>query len=240
MQESQLFLPVDFSVLPALDAWGKYASMRGKSVEDVMKKAMRYALDFAIAKTRKGNREKVRADLSRVIAVYKGTRKNSKAKASNQWRGTMAAAIIWRLNLRNGQTLAVNKSPAFYSAVAKFVNGREYAVNLHAAGWKPAQRALRGPSSSVRLPSFRKAPPGSEPRMSFSADLAEIIVENWASSAAVDGRPTPTGMQGAIGDRINEILPDLEALFTKFLAQDIMLAANEAGFSREDIRANWT
>ena len=218
------------SIVPALEAWAAFASTRGKTIEDTLRKAMRFAVDFAIAKTPKGNRERIKADLMRVVREYKGTGKNLKSQTAEKYRGTLAAAIVWRLNYRQAQTLAVNRSPAFYSTVAKFVSGRAYATNLHAAGWKPAQRALHASTGGVRLPGFRNHPPGSVPQMRFTDTLAEIIVENWASASPIPERPAPLGAAGVLGDKLNDILPDLERLFTRFLAEDMLRAATRAGF----------
>lgn len=230
MTEEPLFLDIEMSIVPALEAWAAFASTRGKTMEDILRKTMRFAVDYAIKKTKKGDRARIVGDLTRLVHEYKGTRKNLKSKTAEKYRGTLAAAIVWRLNYRQAQTLAVNRSPAFYSTVASFVSGRAYATNLHAAGWKPAQRDLHASPGGARLPSFRKQPPGSVPRMTITDTLAEIIVENWASAAAVPGRPAPLGAAGIIGPVLDEILPDLERTFTKFLAQDMLRAATHAGF----------
>ena len=228
MSDEPLFVQIDLSVMPALEAWAVHASLRGKSIQDVMRKAMRFAVDFAINKTEKGDRARIKSDLTRIVSEYKGTRKNLKSKASQEYRGTLAAAIVFRLNYNNAQTLAINRSPDFYRTVRQFVSGRQYATNLHKAGWKPAQIALRGKNPGA-LPSFRKHPPGGI-TSTFHEDLASILVENWASAMQIPERPAPIGAAGLVKD-LDSILPELETLFTKFLAEDMLRAAKMAGFT---------
>ena len=229
-------LTIDLQLLPALEAWAAHASLRGKSMQDVFRKAMRFAIDFAIAKTPKGDRAKIKADLSALTTEYQiseatgsGPRARVKSASAKKWRGTLAAALTYRLNYKGAQALARARDPGFYALVGKFAAGRQYATNLHAAGFKPAQQALRGPSPGVRLPAFHH-PPGTITQQFDSDTAARILVENFASSAQIPGQKPPIGIAGLLGDKINLILPELNTLFTRFLEDDLILSATNIGF----------
>lgn len=229
---------ISLDVLPMVEAWAAHASLRGKDMQAVFRKVMRFAVDFLIAKTPKGDRVKLKNNLHALTETYlqesaKSGRRRLKSAGANKWRGTVAASIVFRLNYNGARTAAMERSPKFYAEVGRFVAGRNYALNLHAAGFRPAQRELHGAFAGVRLPGFKREPTGGPGRItsSFNSDtVAGILVENWAQAADVPGRPSPIGAQGVLGDKIKELMPDLDRLFAKFLQEDIIRAAKVAGF----------
>jgi len=229
-------LKIDLKLLPALELWAASASMRGKTMQDIFRKAMRFAVDFAIAKTPRGDRDKIKSDLSQltqeyIIAENTATRVRPRVKtaSANKWRGTIAAALVFLINYKGARAFARTRDPGFYALVGKFASGRQYATNLHKAGFKPAQQELRGPSPGVRLPIFHH-PPGGITQHFDSDAVAGILVQNWASSAQIPGRRPPDGVAGLIGDRINDVLPELNTLFTRFIEDDLIMSATKIGF----------
>lgn len=229
------FLNVELGAVPALETWARLATFRGKSLQEALRKAGRFAVDFAIAKVPKGDRAKIEASLKALARDYRVSSRarkgKARTKAAETWRGTVAAKMVWVLNYKQARTNALARHPSFYTIVAQFHNGRQYAKNLHKAGFKPAQRELRASSAGERLPSYRKELQGAPGSITqdYRDDVAEILIENFASAAQVPGQPAPVGVAGLIKD-LDAVLPELGVLFERFTAEDLMRMAKVAGF----------
>jgi hypothetical protein len=229
------FLNVEIGAVPALETWARLATFRGKSLQEALRKAARFAVDFAIAKVPRGDRAKIEGNLKALARDYKAvtaTRKGkARSKAAETWRGTVAAKLVWVLNYKQARTNALARHPSYFTIVGQFYNGRQYARNLHKAGFKPAQRELRGPSAGERLPGYRKELQGAPGSITqdYRDDVAEILIENFASAAPVPGQAKPVGVAGLI-QNLDAVLPELGVLFERFTAEDLMRMARVAGF----------
>jgi hypothetical protein len=215
----------------ALYQWGAARELRGKDISDTLAKAMRYWVSFALAKVPRGSAEKIRSDLTRIVQQYKGT-KGSKGKVSARWRGTLAALLVFKLNWKgDSRDLARARSPQFFVRVSQFVNARAYGANLHRAGFLPAlsqlpnARVRATPASDPgRMPKYRHQPGLID--HTFSDQLAEILVENFASAAG----PKAAGISGLAGDAFDTAAAELFDMISSFLLTDLMEAAAKAGF----------
>ena len=221
---------IKFTDLSASDALRRYAgaeAFRGKGMAKTIKKVMRFWVDFATAKIPKGDQAKVESDLKSLVAGYSrlGTRRG---KAADAWRGTYASRIVAMIDWQGARKL---KGAAFYAAVRRFVAKRKFASNLHRSGMRPAFLALRGKISKAgRLPQFASQPGSYSDQIKEA--VTEILVENWARA----GGPKSEGVGGTIagkntGEAFNEALPQVEALLTKFLQEDIKKQAEKVGLT---------
>jgi len=213
----------------AFDEWAELQKLRGKSGEQVLRKLMTYWISFAIAKIPAGNAETIRADLMTLRRNYKPPIIGAKGKAADRYRGTIAAMLVQRLNWKNANS-AKNKrgGSAFYGKVPQFINARVFSRNVHKAGFKPTLAALRAKSPD-RTPNYGKMPGTYE--QDINDWSATLIAENYASSAQRPGNTlAPLTIVGLAGDCLSAPEPEVARQLEKWLAEDLIAAANRTGF----------
>lgn len=227
------------SLGPAFKAWAANQVLtRDKTAKELLYKVMKFWISFVQNKIPKGDKGKVQRQLMTLTHAY--SRLSSKrrgrlrgGKSADQLRGTIAAAIVATLNYQNARLKAAFGDDAgFYAAVRKFIAARRFSTNLHRfAGFVPAlQRIGRIPDQGTG-PRYRN-PPGAVTEK-LTSDVAEILVENFASSAQRPHRPAPAGVRGlAGGDPFEQVLPQLQALIVRFAHEDGVFTngARAAGF----------
>lgn len=213
----------------AFDEWAELQKLRGKSGEQVLRKLMTYWISFAIAKIPAGNAETIRADLMTLRRNYKPPVNGVKGKVADRYRGTIAAFIVQKLNWK-GANAAKNKrgGSAFYGKVGQFINARVFSRNVHKAGFKPTLAALRSKATD-RMPNYRKMPGTFEQEITDWA--ATLISENFASAAQRPGNTdAPLGIAGLAPDCLSAAEPEVARQLEKWLAEDLIAAANRTGF----------
>jgi len=205
----------DVSALTSLQSWVQQRALRGKSLEDSLQKIMRYWVEAALNNIPKGDRQKIETYLKTQVAASSSlasaaargpaatTKSGQRAAArANALRGTIAARIVAALNIYQARHL---KAAAFYAAVNKWISRRIFSANLHRAGLLPARRLLRLSDNAGRMPRLTNIP-GSI-TSTFTDDLAQIAVENWASSHGGDGIAAlaPNAFEAALTQTDNRI-----------------------------------
>lgn len=234
----------DLSLNAALANYARLRQGRGRDLQDTLRLVMKYWVSFAMSKIPKGDKNKVQQGLMTLTQKY--SRVSARARSSvrsgargNKYRGTIAAAVVAMLNYRGARLKAAfGNDDAFYGDVASYVNARKYSVNLHAIGGFSPALAVIGryrtrADSSIGTGSGPKygTPPGLIEEQ-LTGDLAEILVENYASAATKPGSPAPLGVGGLPGGNtaFSESLPQIIKLFTQFASQDEMKLLKAAGF----------
>lgn len=239
------------AILDAFDRWAVARGMRGRDLYDTVAKVMRYWVSFAMAKVPKGDAGKVREGLRRQIRTYsqiaarhtgsytnlrsRKTHRGPGAAQADIYRGSVAAAIVAILNYKGANTLARARSPEFYKKAAEYERNRVYSVNHHRSGFMPAINVLgRGKGSdpgngNVRMPKYRH--PRGLIAHDFTDELAEILVENFASQSGNHPfRTKPDGIAGLAGDAFDKGLAEVVKMVGEFLYHDLANGAAEAGF----------
>lgn len=226
MAAPPLFSVTDRSAIDAINRYAQHRAFRGKALVDTFRKVMRFWVHFAIGKIPAGNRQKIIADLSRVVTSYtrlgaanRGvksslkTRKVVRKTSADRWRGTLADRLARIRRIRTGKPL----SPS------RLVSGKAWSANLHRAGLAPSIAGAGVPYRG-RLPKLKR-PAGSYEEKIMTAAV-EITAHNFASAngsqAAGVGGLAPTAFSAAQ----NEVV----ALVQKWLTADIKQAAKDVGF----------
>jgi hypothetical protein len=229
MAEGNIFQVTDTSALDALRRYAVAQGLRGKDLIDVLRKAMKYLVSFSMAKIPKGDPGKIRAQLTRIVATYSriSTRNvRSKTKAANQWRGTLAAQIVFKLNWQNARLdAAFGDIEGAYKKAAQFTKNRVFAAGLHRSGLRMAVLRLHASSGAGRLPKFKDQPGSYDEKI--ADNVTSILVENWARAAGKNAKD-PTELYPDVFDRA---LPEVETLLAGFLEKDMKTAAKKEGFT---------
>lgn len=229
-----------FTDLSASSALLKYAGLqglKGRSMESTLRHIMKFWVSFAMKKIPQGKVSKIMADLGRVITSYSRissgmvgmktnlrTRKTTRDRTIDRWRGTYAAALVAMLDYKGARTMGAAQ---FYRTVAQFVSRRRFAANLHRSGLRPAIMRLRAKTTGAgRLPEFKNQPGLHKEQV--SARVAEILVENWAASR--DGDGITKLAPGAFDDAFAEV----EKILTKWFEKDIKKWAKEVGLRADN------
>ena len=225
MAEQGLFIITDASALPALSAYAAKEAFRGKAMMETARKVFAFLVSFAMAKIPNGDPQKIRLQLTAIVARY--TRLSSrkrKSKLVDSLRGTLAAKLVRVLNYLGARAA---KGAAFYRLVRRFINARAFSARLHRAGLYPALAGskARGVDTGGRLPKYRHMP-GSYTEDTAAA-AADILAENWASAHG----PRAAGIVGLAGFAFAQAMPEVDALLTKYLLEDMAKAAASSGLS---------
>lgn len=194
-------------------ALSKYAEMKNKTDADVVNKAMRYWLPFAgsrIIKKTPGRR-KVTSDL---LAKSKNTR-----GASNlgMYTNTVAAAIILHRLRISGKPVP----PDIAEKINNFFHAKNNSVNFLRAGFIPAYSLFkvppRGNPKNQKYFKGRSQGKLAKPSMFFK-------VEAFARNAR-------EGAAKIAPEAFRESLPEVTAIFIKFMNEDLLKAAKKTGFA---------
>jgi hypothetical protein len=229
MPAHSIFTVTDVSALDALQRYTVAQGLRGKDLIVTVRKVMKYLVSFAIAKIPKGDPEKIRAQLSRIVRTHErlgSLNVRGKNRAANQWRGTMAARVIFKLNWQDARLdAAFGDIEAYYKKAALFASRRRFAAGFHRSGLREAVLRLRAGSGAGRLPKFRQQPGLYDEQLSES--LTGILVESWARAAGKDAKD-PTQLYP---DVFELAMPEVDRQFAKFLEADMHAAAVREGFT---------
>lgn len=217
---------VDASAVSAFEKYAQAQGLRGKDLNAVLRKVMKYVVSFSIAKIPKGDSKKIRQELTTVVSNYSklDTRNvRSGGRAANKWRGTLAAKLVAMLDWKGARAAgALGDYEGFYSAVSRFTARRASAANLHRAGLREAAMKLRA-STQGRLPQFKKSP--GDYREVITDAITSIIVENWAASAGGDG------IVKLAGNVFDIAFVEAEKMIAGFLQKDMEKAAQKVGLT---------
>jgi hypothetical protein len=230
---------VDSSAITNLTRFGASREISGRQFHQTARYAMRLWVSFALNKIAAAEPSKIRSALSRVVTGYTvmatasigsrtnlKSRKTSRVKAADQWRGTLASKIVGMLNYRNARTAPRSD---FYRIVGKFVRGRVFGARIHRAGMGPAMDATadvgRVRREGRKLPKYRKAPGSYEQRL--KADTADILVENFASAFG----PRAKGIVGIAPEAFNSSAAEVDRLLGLYAERNLREAARSAGYT---------
>lgn len=212
----------------ALGQWAMQRGLRGKDIADTVAKAMGYLVKNALRRIDKGDRAKIERSLLTIIQEERqgaAKRKRAKGVQAEKFRGTLAARLVYLLDYKGARAQFRARSPKFYQTVGQWYRARLFSTNLHRAGLLPALSTLRQGTEGP-MPRYRKAP--GDIKHAFTAEDAEIVVRNWASSAERLGRQ-PAGITGLAGDAFEAGLSEMERRVAEFLQRDMEAAAARAG-----------
>jgi hypothetical protein len=224
-----LFVVTDTSAVDALRRYAVAQGLRGKDLIDTLRKAMKFVVSFSLAKIPKGDPAKIRAHLTQIVSTYsklESRNVRSKARAANQWRGTLAVKIIFKLNWQNVRLDAgFGDIEAAYKKAALFTKNRVFAAGLHRSGLREAVLRLRAGAGAGRLPKFKDQPGRYDEQL--TENVTSILVENWARAAGKNAKD-PTQLYPDVFERA---LPEVETLLLGFLEKDMKTAALKEGFA---------
>ena len=230
MSDSGRISILDGGTSAGFGQWIGMQRQRGKSDKEILFYVMKFWLDFAWSKIPKGDRQKVKANLMQIVTKYSvigKRRRRRRSAAESEYLGTLAHRIVQALNYKNARSL---KGAARFRLDAQFVRARMFAVKHHAAGLYPGYRMVRKSAQDSSGPRYSRHPSGSA-NVNMRETLAEIMVENFASAAAVPGRPAPKGVAGLAGGAFEDAMSEVDALFTEFVRKDSIKQGMAAGFT---------
>lgn len=230
------FQHVDLSVFPALQSWAEARELRGKGMADSLRKILGWWVREALSKIPQGSREKIEADLMRVIKPrkYSALPANRTKKAQraadlyNKYQGTLAAYIVRKLNYNGAAALRTkNEAAKFYQTVNLYVQRKKFGANIHKAGQIPGlvgTRSAGGYQQFVK-PVTRKGLPGSFSEV-VAATTTDFLVENFSSAKGGDGISgiAPLAYQNSI----HAVVKRIEG----YILEDVKKAAQRAGLAR--------
>ncbi len=230
MTAAPLFHVTD-DLSPAFHAYAMERGLRGKELAETVRIIMRKIVFHAINNTPKGDRAKLLEYMERKVYDSKVTLTKlganpSKAAAKRaarveRWRGTLAAWIVFKLNIYGARS---KKPDQAFAAVNKWVMRVAFGTNLHRAGFIKARGALRV-ASSERLPRLKESQGDYQERI--GEEIVDLLVENWASAKG----PRSVGITGIAGDAIEKAFPSVEVELTERLFQKFTESAKKSGFS---------
>lgn len=221
---------VDDQFSPAIQAYAFDRGLRGKELQETARIVMRKILFHAIQNIPKGNKEKFLKYVEQKVYSSKVTLtklKENPSKASvaraakvERWRGTLAAWIVFKLNIFGARAMKPERA---FAAVGRWVAQKSFAFNLHKAGFLKARSALRVPSGE-KLPRLRNVPGDFQERV--TEEIVDLFAENWASAQSRGS----LGIAGLAPDAISKAIPAAEAEITERLFQKFTMAAKRNGF----------
>lgn len=232
---------------PAFARWAEnQAVARGKTTQEIIDKAMRYWVSFAMAKIPEGDRAKVDRQLTALtnassrLGLRRGLRSRG-GKRADKYRGTVAAAMVAILNYDGARDKArAGDRAGFYGSAGKFLSRRKRSVNHHRfSGFIPALNVLARGRGTRRLiaDDLRRGPKYKHPPGLIAHQLtdllASVLVEAWPSGSPRPGRPAPVGLRGLAPDAFSRVIPEIGALLIRFADEDGVLtdSARTAGFN---------
>jgi hypothetical protein len=230
---------VDSSAISNLSVFGASRQISGRHFHQTARYAMRLWVSFALNKIAAADPAKIRTSLSKVVTAYTvvrtaavgsrtnlKSRKTSRVKAADQWRGTLAAKIVGMLNYKGARRMDRSQ---FYRTVGKWVRGRVFGARIHRAGMGPAMDATadagRVKGDRRRLPRYRRQPGSYEQRL--KADTADILVENFASAFG----PRAKGIAGIAPEAFSSSAAEVDRLLGIYAERNLREAARSAGYT---------
>ena len=217
----------DVSLVTSLGAWADARKRRGKDYEDTLRKVMRewvhLAFDY-VSKKHPASKEKIRNYLMGVTMKY-ASRKSSvigrkRSKAKMEMQGTLAAAIIWKLDWKGARS--AKNSTAFYQKAKAFLRAREFSSGLHKAGFFATFDLVHGRPAGSSGPRYKKFPLG-KVEQKQTGDWAEIVSSNFAS--AKNG----LGITGLAGEAFDATLAPTIAKFRAYAIEEELKNATKHG-----------
>ncbi len=232
---------VDLSALQNLERFAASRELSGRGFHRTARYAMRLWVSFALAKIRAADPRKIRAALMSVVTSYtvvataavgsktnRRSKKTTRVKAADQYRGTLASKIVGVLNYKNSRTLPREQ---FYRVVGKWVRGRVFGARIHRAGMVPALDATADVGKVKayraefgRLPKYRRAPGSYQQKL--TAQTADILVENFASAFGQQAK----GIIGIAPDAFASSATEVDRLMGIYADRNIREAARRNGF----------
>jgi hypothetical protein len=194
-------------------ALSQYAQMKNKTDAEVVNKAMRYWVPFAakrvINKTPGGRKIKQEL-LGPAEGRYKA--KRSKSKYNN----TAAMAIfIWRLKKR-GKPIPADLT----EQIDRFVGARNNSAQFLRAGFIPAFKQFKVPNRKV----------GTQ-RNFKGRSQGKLATESLFFKVEAFARNAREGAAKIAPEAFRESLPEVTAIFIKFMNQDMQRIAKSTGFA---------
>lgn len=194
-------------------ALSKYAQIKNKSDADVVNMAMRFWLPFAgrrlIKKT--PGQKRVTKDL---LAKARNTRGS---KNLGMYSNTVAAAIIlYRLRIA-GKPVPVN----IVEKIDNFFHARNNSVNFLRAGFIPAYQLF-------------KVPPKGNPknqRIFKGRSQGKLATPSMFFKVQAFARNAREGAAKVSPEAFREALPEVTAIFIKFMNEDLERVAKKTGFA---------
>lgn len=222
---------------PALYQFAVLRALRGRDMADAMRWIMKEWVKSAIESIPGTSRARILQDLSarvtttrRAISAiqsinpFQTTLAAAKAAGRiDRWRGTLAAAIVAVYNIGGARHKAAG---AFYQAVNKWAMRKAFGANLHKAGLQQARRALHI-SAGGEPAKLRRAP--GDYRETITEEAAEMLAENWASSAG----KSAAGITGLAPNAFLGTISAVEEKFKLRMQREMVLAARQSGFAAQ-------
>lgn len=193
-------------------ALSQYGQMKNKTDADVVNKAMRYWLPFAAKRVIKKTpgRKRVTRDL---MARAKNPKKSNNL---GQYNNTVAAAIIFDRLKKSGRPVPVN----IVEKIDNFFHAKNNSVNFLRAGFIPAYRLFKVPG---------KGPVNQ--RVFKGRSQGKIATESHFFKVEAFARNAREGATKLAPEAFREALPEVTAIFIKFMNQDMQRIANSTGFA---------
>lgn len=190
----------------------QYGQMKNKTDADVVNKAMRYWLPFAAKRVIKKTpgRKRVTRDL---MARAKNPKKSNNL---GQYNNTVAAAIIFDRLKKSGRPVPVN----IVEKIDNFFHAKNNSVNFLRAGFIPAYRLFKVPG---------KGP--ANQRVFKGRSQGKIAVQSVFFKVEAFARNAREGATKLAPEAFREALPEVTAIFIKFMRQDMERIANSTGFA---------
>lgn len=234
MSAQPLFEVTERALIEAIGTFATQRALKGKGLAETAAKVMRLWVSQAVDNIPPGDRGKVESYLMREVTTYRRTveaTKNTKkavkqAALANKYRHTVAARIVGALNIGRARGKPAGE---YYQKVNAWVQKRIFAVNLHRAGLIPARKVLRVRDARGNPPKIRTAPGGISETL--RDEIAEILVENWASSEQTKTNPRPKGIVGLAGNAFDAGLEQMNRTLTAWVLEDMNRAGRRSGFS---------
>jgi hypothetical protein len=194
-------------------ALSKFAQMKNKTDAEVVNKAMRYWLPFAATRIIKKTpgQKRVTRDL---MARAKNPKKSNNL---GRYNNTVAAAIIFDRLKKSGRPVPVN----VVEKIDNFFNAKNNSVNFLRAGFIPAYKLF-------------KVPPKGNPKNQTifkNRSQGKLATESAFFKVEAFARNAREGATKLAPEAFREALPEVTAIFIKFMNQDLQRIAKSTGFA---------
>lgn len=239
--EKKMLKIVDTSAMQNLERFAASRELSGRGFHKTARYAMRLWVSFALAKIRAADPRKIKAALMTIVTSYTvvaaasvGSKTNlrskrtSRVRGADQYRGTLASKIVGMLDYQGARRLPRDQ---FYRKVSKWVRGRVAGARIHRAGMGPALDATADVGKVKayraefgRLPRYRH-PPGSY-KQKLTAQTADILVENFASAFGQQAK----GIIGIAPEAFASSATEVDRLMGIYADRNIREAARRNGF----------
>jgi len=194
-------------------ALSQYGQMKNKTDADVVNKAMRYWLPFAAKRIRKKTKgqKKVTRDL---MARAKNPKKSNNL---GQYNNTVAAAIIFDRLKKSGRPVPVN----ILEKIDNFFHARNNSVNFLRAGFIPAYKLFKVPLKTTP----------SNQTIFKNRSQGKLATQSPFFKVEAFARNAREGAVKIAPEAFREALPEVTAIFIKFMNQDLQRIAKSTGFA---------